>query len=62
MFPTAAKIRAGHRLRIAVQAFDVPHLLPSLPDLPGTLVPITLHTSAKHPSRLTIPFLARSRR
>lgn len=62
VFPTAAKIRKGHRLRIAVQAFDVPHLLPALPDLPGSLTPITLHTSAEHPSRLTIPFLSRGGR
>ncbi|WKN47042.1 CocE/NonD family hydrolase [Nocardioides sp. Arc9.136] len=57
VFPTAAKIRKGHRLRIAVQSFDVPHLLPSLPDLPGALAPLTLHTSRAHPSRLTIPWL-----
>ncbi|MDN4174043.1 CocE/NonD family hydrolase [Nocardioides sp. SOB77] len=61
VFPTAARIRPGHRLRIAVQAFDVPHLLPTLPDLPGSLTPITLHASADHPSRLTIPFLAGGR-
>ena len=29
VFPTAAAIEPGHRLRIAVQAFDVPHLAPS---------------------------------
>ena len=57
VFPTAAKIRRGHRLRIAVQAFDVPHLLPSLPDLPGSLTVLTVHSSDRYPSRLTIPWL-----
>ena len=57
VFPTAAVIKPGHRLRIAVQAFDVPHLLPSLPDLVGTLLPLTVHTSAAAPSELTVPVL-----
>ena len=35
VFPTGASIEPGHRLRIAVQAFDVPHLTPTLPQLPG---------------------------
>ena len=57
VFPTAAVIKPGHRLRVAVQAFDVPHLLPALPDLLGTLLPLTLHTSAAAPSELTVPVL-----
>ena len=55
VFPTGASIEPGHRLRIAVQAFDVPHLAPTLPQLPGSLTAITLHNSAKYPSVLTIP-------
>ena len=55
VFPTAAKIGKGHRLRIAIQAFDVPHLLPTVPDLPGTLTGLTVHSSATYPSVLTIP-------
>lgn len=55
VFPTAARIASGHRLRIAIQAFDVPHLLPTAPDLPGTLTVLTLHTSGRYPSELTIP-------
>jgi hypothetical protein len=42
-------------LRIAIQAFDVPHLLPTVPDLPGTLTVMTIHNSKKYPSELTIP-------
>lgn len=57
VFPTAAKIRKGHRLRIAVQAFDVPHLLPTVPDLPGALTVIRLHASDRYPSELTIPWV-----
>ncbi len=55
VFPTGASIQPGHRLRIAVQAFDVPHLSPTVPQLPGSLTAITLHNSAKYPSVLTIP-------
>jgi putative CocE/NonD family hydrolase len=62
VFPTAAKIRRGHRLRIAVQAFDVPHLLPTVPDLPSTLTVIRLHSSERYPSELTIPWIPATRR
>ena len=61
IFPTGARIRPGHRLRIAVQAFDVPHLLPVLPDLLGSLTVLTIHNSAKYPSRLTVPAVVRRR-
>jgi putative CocE/NonD family hydrolase len=55
VFPTGAEIRPGHRLRIAVQAFDVPHLLPSLPDSLGTLTVLRLHQSAADPAEVTLP-------
>ena len=55
IFPTGAKILPGHRLRIAVQAFDIPHLAPILPDLLSTLTVITVYNSAKYPSQITIP-------
>ncbi|THV09353.1 CocE/NonD family hydrolase [Nocardioides caeni] len=54
IFPTGAVVRPGHRLRIAVQAFDIPHLLSPLPDLLGQLVPVTVHTGPAHPSSLTM--------
>lgn len=59
VFPTHARIMPGHRLRIAVQAFDLPHLLPTLVDLAPTLVPMTIHTSAEHRSVLTVPVIGR---
>ena len=55
VFPTGARLAPGHRLRITVQAFDVPHLLPSLPDLANTPGVITVHHSARYPSRVTLP-------
>lgn len=55
IFPTRARIKPGHRLRIAVQSFDVPHLLPTLPDLLGTLTVMTVHASAKYPSSINFP-------
>lgn len=55
IFPTGASIQEGHRLRLAVQVFDVPHLTPTLPQLPGTVTVITIHNSARFPSELTVP-------
>ena len=55
VFPTAAEIAPGHRLRIAIQAFDVPHLAPALPDAPSTLAPLTVRTGPLWPSVLTVP-------
>ncbi len=55
VFPTGASIEKGHRLRIAIQAFDTPHLAPNLPQLPGTLTVIKIHNSRKYPSELTLP-------
>lgn len=55
IFPTRAKILPGHKLRVSVQAFDVPHLLPSLPDLLGVLTVLTVHSSAKYPSTINFP-------
>ncbi len=55
VFPTGASIEKGHRLRIAIQAFDTPHLAPTVPQLPGSLLPMTIHNSKLYPSELTIP-------
>ncbi len=55
VFPTAATIQPGHKLRLAVQAFDVPHLLPSLGLAPGSLTVMKVHASDKYPSELTLP-------
>ena len=60
IFPTGASIQPGHRLRVAVQAFDVPHLLPSATGALGSLTVIEIHNSAAYPSTLTIPLVAPS--
>jgi putative CocE/NonD family hydrolase len=57
VFPTGASIEKGHRLRIAIQAFDTPHLSPTIPQLPGSLAPMTIHNSRLYPSTLTIPLV-----
>jgi putative CocE/NonD family hydrolase len=54
VFPTGAAILPGHRLRVSIQAFDVPHLLPPLTGL-AQIVPLTIHASDAHPSVLTVP-------
>lgn len=55
IFPTGAAIKPGHRLRVNIAAFDVPHLLSPLPDLPGQLAPLTIHASKRYPSIVTLP-------
>ena len=56
VFPTGAVLRRGHRLRVTVQAFDTPHLTPSVPELAdGAGGVVTLHHSAQYPSRLVLP-------
>lgn len=54
VFPTGAVVQPGHRLRIAVQAFDVPHLLSPLTDLLAQLVPVTVRTGPSYPSSITL--------
>lgn len=54
VFPTGAVIEPGHRLRVAVQAFDVPHLLSPLTDLLAQLVPVTVRTGPSYPSAITL--------
>jgi putative CocE/NonD family hydrolase len=58
VFPTGAALLPGHRLRISIQAFDVPHLLPPLPNA-AQLSPLMIYTSAVHPSVLTVPVRGR---
>jgi putative CocE/NonD family hydrolase len=55
VFPTGASIEPGHRLRLAIQAFDVPHLAPNLTLLLGSLSALTVHTGPLTPSVLTVP-------
>jgi predicted acyl esterase len=55
IFPTAAAIRPGHRLRLTVQGYDVPHLLGTITDIPTTALPITLYTGRKYPSHISLP-------
>src|SRR6478735_3745857 len=50
VFPTAAQIAPGHRLRIAIQAFDAPHLLPAATDLPGALTVLKIYAGDEYPS------------
>ena len=55
VFPTGASIETGHRLRLAIQAFDVPHLAPNLSLLLGSLSAITVYSGGLTPSSLTVP-------
>lgn len=55
VFPTGARLFPGDRLRISVQSFDVPHLLPPLPQVVGSLGVTTIHHGPEHDSRLILP-------
>jgi len=56
VFPTGAALERGHRLRITVQAFDTPHLAPTGTELANSADGIiTIHHSARYPSRLVVP-------
>lgn len=55
IFPTGAVIPAGHRLRLNLQAFDTPHLLPTLPQALNSAGVISIHHDAAHPSQLILP-------
>ena len=51
--PTRARIKAGHRLRVSVQGYDVPHLLPTLQSLLGGLTAMHVHTGPQYPSSIS---------
>ena len=59
VFPTSAAILPGHRLRVSVAPFDVPHALPPLPGLLNTIAG-TVHvlSDAAHPSSVVLPVVA----
>jgi putative CocE/NonD family hydrolase len=56
VFPTEAVLKPGHRLRVTVQSYDTPHLMPnarqSVDQFGGV---ITVHHSPRHRSRLVMP-------
>jgi uncharacterized protein len=59
IFPTAAEVPAGHRLRVSVGAADVPHAVSPLPDLPSTIATAThvVH-GPETPSSIVLPVVA----
>jgi uncharacterized protein len=63
VFPTSAIIPAGHRLRVTVAAFDVPHALPPAPSGLATLGgAVTVLNDLAHPSSIVVPVVAASSR
>lgn len=60
VFPTAARLPAGHTLRLAVQPSDWPHVSPpgqqSL-DMAGSV--LRVHHDRQHPSRVVLPVVGR---
>lgn len=56
VFPAAASIAPGHKLRIAVQTADFPHLLPPLPQLANSAGPgVTVWHDQQRPSYVVLP-------
>lgn len=56
VFPSSFVVPAGHRLRVTVAAYDVPHALPPLPAALETLAgPVSVLASPEHPSSVVLP-------
>ena len=55
LFPTGAVLPAGHTLRVALHAFDTPHLVAPLPQLANSAGVLSIHHDAAHPSQLVLP-------
>lgn len=56
VFPTGAVIEKGHRLRVTVHSYDVPHLLPNVKQLVrGVAGVVTVHHTKTNPSTLVLP-------
>lgn len=60
IFPTAAVIKPGHRLKLTVGPADFPHQVPPLPQLANSLGGrVEILTGPRHPSSITTPGLRR---
>lgn len=56
ILPAAAKIEPGHKLRIALQTADFPHLFPPLPQLADSVgTGLTVHHDQKNLSYVNLP-------
>ncbi|MBW8484910.1 CocE/NonD family hydrolase [Actinomadura parmotrematis] len=56
VFPIAATVQPGHRLRVSVQTADFPHLFPDLPQLGNSLGGgVRIWHDAAHPSWVALP-------
>ena len=56
VFPTSAVLAPGHRLRITIAPYDVPHALPPLPGALGSVGGVTrVLSDAAHPSSVVLP-------
>lgn len=56
VFPTSATIRPGHRLRVTIAAFDVPHALPPLAAAVPTAAGVTsVLSDPEHPTSVVLP-------
>ena len=55
LFPTGAVLAAGHTLRIALHAFDTPHLVAPVPQLTDSTGVLSIHHDARYPSQLVLP-------
>jgi putative CocE/NonD family hydrolase len=59
IFPTAARVAAGHRLRLSIQPADTPHQAPSLPEFASLLGGVlSIYHDEAHPSLVVLPVLS----
>ena len=58
VFPTAAKVAAGHNLRLSIQPADTPHQAPSVPEFTRLVGGVlSIYHDAEHPSAVVLPVL-----
>jgi putative CocE/NonD family hydrolase len=61
VFPTSDALLPGHRLRVTISPFDVPHALPPLGDALNTVGGrVTVLSDAAHPSSIVLPVVTRA--
>jgi hypothetical protein len=60
VFPTSAAIARGHRIRVTVTPYDVPHALPPLSaSIDTAAATVLVLNDAVHPSSIVLPIVAR---
>jgi putative CocE/NonD family hydrolase len=62
VFPTSAALLPGHRLRVTVSPYDIPHAMPPIPaQLDSFAGTVTVLSDAAHPSSVVVPVVTKKK-